>query len=241
MGDVYPYTASSTSLRTLLPGLGARGRASTRMLKRLRGPGRARAHPRASWRRRRPARACSSAIGLGERHDRVLPEAARTPRASGSPRSRPAAGIDPLDAVFELLSRCRRRGVHDPLPARRGATCDGRSSHPAVMIGSDGSALAPYGEHGGGKPHPRSYGTFPRVLGEYAREQRVLTLPQAVHKMTALPARRLGLRDRGEIRVGARADLVVFDAAPRRRPRDLRRSASLSGRASSTCSSTAAS
>ncbi|HEU5319912.1 MAG TPA: amidohydrolase family protein, partial [Methylomirabilota bacterium] len=83
--------------------------------------------------------------------------------------------------------------------------------HPRVMIGSDGSALAPYGELGTGTPHPRSYGTFPRVLGEYAREQRLLTLPQAVHKMTGLPARRLRLRDRGEIRVGARADLVVLD------------------------------
>jgi N-acyl-D-amino-acid deacylase len=82
------------------------------------------------------------------------------------------------------------------------------------MIGSDGSALATSGEMSAGKPHPRSYGTFPRVLGEYVREQRVLTLPEAVHKMTGLPARRLGLRDRGQIRVEARADLVVFD--PRR-------------------------
>jgi N-acyl-D-amino-acid deacylase len=79
------------------------------------------------------------------------------------------------------------------------------------MIGSDGSALAPYGELGEGKPHPRSYGTFARVLGEYTRERRLLSLPQAVHKMTGLPARRLGLKDRGVIRVGARADLVVFD------------------------------
>ena len=86
-------------------------------------------------------------------------------------------------------------------------------AHPAVMIGSDGSALAPYGENAAGKPHPRSYGTFPRVLGHYTREQRVLTLAEAVHKMTGLPARRLGLRDRGEIRQGARADLVVLDPA----------------------------
>jgi N-acyl-D-aspartate/D-glutamate deacylase len=84
--------------------------------------------------------------------------------------------------------------------------------HPRVMIGSDGYALAPTGELAGGKPHPRSYGTFPRVLGEYAREQRLLSLPQAIHKMTGLPAQRLGLRDRGHIRVGAKADLVVFDA-----------------------------
>ena len=82
------------------------------------------------------------------------------------------------------------------------------------MIGSDGSSLAPYGELGSGRHHPRSYGTFPRVLGHYAREERFLSLPQAVHKMTGLPARRLGLRDHGVIRVDAKADLVVLD--PRR-------------------------
>jgi len=85
-------------------------------------------------------------------------------------------------------------------------------THPQVMIGSDGSSLATTGEMSAGKPHPRSYGTFPRVLGHYARDERVLSLAEAVHKMTGLPARRLGLKDRGEIRVGAKADLVVFDA-----------------------------
>ena len=56
--------------------------------------------------------------------------------------------------------------------------------HPAVMIGSDGSAMAPTGPLGEGKAHPRNYGTFVRVLGKYAREEGTLTLPQAVHKMT---------------------------------------------------------
>jgi N-acyl-D-amino-acid deacylase len=80
-----------------------------------------------------------------------------------------------------------------------------------TMVGSDSLSL-----HGGpgphpGKPHPRSYGTFPRVLGEYVRDQRLLSLGQAIHKMTGLPARRLRLTDRGVIRTGARADLVIFD------------------------------
>ena len=81
-------------------------------------------------------------------------------------------------------------------------------AHPLTMIASDGRLSQP----GDGHPHPRAYGTFPRVLGEYVREQRVLTLPQAVHKMTQLPAERLGLPDRGVLRVGAFADMVVFDA-----------------------------
>ncbi len=82
-------------------------------------------------------------------------------------------------------------------------------SHPLAMIASDGRLSTP----GEGHPHPRAYGTFPRVLGEYVREQGVLTLPHAIHKMTQMPAQRLGLADRGVLRVGAIADVVIFDAA----------------------------
>lgn len=82
-------------------------------------------------------------------------------------------------------------------------------AHPFAMIASDGRLSSP----GEGHPHPRAYGTFPRVLGVYVREQGVLTLPQAVHKMSGMPAARLGLVDRGMLRVGAFADIVVFDAA----------------------------
>lgn len=84
-------------------------------------------------------------------------------------------------------------------------------SHPAVMIGSDAGARATYGELSRGKPHPRAYGTFPRVFEKYVREQRLLTLEQAVYKMTGLPAARWGLWDRGLIRPGFAADLVLFD------------------------------
>ena len=80
---------------------------------------------------------------------------------------------------------------------------------PHTMIASDGRLSRP----GDGHPHPRAYGTFPRVLGEYVREQKLLALETAVHKMTQMPAQRLRLADRGVLRVGAAADVVVFDAA----------------------------
>jgi N-acyl-D-amino-acid deacylase len=78
--------------------------------------------------------------------------------------------------------------------------------HPSTMIGSDGVPA-------GSKPHPRLWGTFPRVLGRYTRELGVLTLPDAVHRMTGLPAATFGLIDRGVLREGAFADIVVFDPA----------------------------
>jgi N-acyl-D-aspartate/D-glutamate deacylase len=82
---------------------------------------------------------------------------------------------------------------------------------PWVAIASDGTALRPDGVLGQGLPHPRSYGTNPRVLGKYVREERNLTLEDAVRKMTSLPAQILRLKDRGLVRDGFWADLVVFD------------------------------
>src|SRR2546421_742441 len=79
------------------------------------------------------------------------------------------------------------------------------------MVGSDGPCVAPYGITGQGKPHPRLYGTFPRVLGHYARDLDILGLPQAVYKMTGGAAAALGLADRCTISEGKAADLVLFD------------------------------
>ena len=83
--------------------------------------------------------------------------------------------------------------------------------HPLVGVGSDGSALAPYGPLGKGKPHPRSYGTFPRVLGKYVREERVAPLEAMVRKMTSVPAARFGISRRGALKAGNFADIVIFD------------------------------
>ncbi|MDH5603290.1 MAG: D-aminoacylase [Cyclobacteriaceae bacterium] len=79
--------------------------------------------------------------------------------------------------------------------------------HPWTMIGSDGTLSNP----GNGHPHPRAYGTFPRILGLYVREMKVLTLEQAIHKMTGLSAERLGLKDRGFLRTSYKADIVIFN------------------------------
>ena len=81
--------------------------------------------------------------------------------------------------------------------------------HPQTMIASDGRLSQP----GDGHPHPRAYGTFPRVLGVYVRDQKLMTLEVALHKMTEMPAKRLGLSDRGVLRAGNVADVVIFDAS----------------------------
>ena len=81
---------------------------------------------------------------------------------------------------------------------------------PYVMIGSDGAARAHYGPLSAGKPHPRTYGTFPRVLARYVKKG-VLGMAEAIAKMTSMPARKIGLKGRGMISRGAYADIVVFD------------------------------
>jgi N-acyl-D-amino-acid deacylase len=82
---------------------------------------------------------------------------------------------------------------------------------PLALVGSDGNCVAPYGTVGKGLPHPRFYGTFPRILSRYVREQNVLPLERAIQKMTGATARALKLKDRGLLREGFRADVAIFD------------------------------
>jgi N-acyl-D-amino-acid deacylase len=84
-------------------------------------------------------------------------------------------------------------------------------AHPQVVAGSDSSAIAPYGILSAGKPHPRCYGTFPKYLGTYVRQEKLLSAEAMIRKMTSLPAEMFGLTDRGALRPGAFADLVIFD------------------------------
>jgi len=84
-------------------------------------------------------------------------------------------------------------------------------AHPLGMVCSDGGNYAPYGPLSGSSPHPRAYGTFPRLIGHYVRDARALSLELAVQKVTSMPATKLGLEGRGVIRTAAFADLVAFD------------------------------
>jgi N-acyl-D-aspartate/D-glutamate deacylase len=118
-----------------------------------------------------------------------------------------ARGLEPLDAACEYLVADEG---HTRVIMTAMAEDDVREilQSPSVLIGSDGTALAPYGVTGQGKPHPRYYGTFPRVLGHYVRELGLLSLPEAIRKMTGASAAALGLVKRGLIQEGFRADLA---------------------------------
>jgi N-acyl-D-amino-acid deacylase len=84
-------------------------------------------------------------------------------------------------------------------------------THPLVGVGCDGWALAPYGPLSKGKPHPRSYGNFPRVLGKYIREEKILPMAEMLKKMTSVPAKNFGFTHRGALQKGYFADIVIFD------------------------------
>lgn len=120
-------------------------------------------------------------------------------------------GLEPTPAAGARLvvEAVRRGGTSAIFHAMAEEDVERIMRHPVTMIASDGRLTEP----GRGHPHPRWYGTFPRVLGRYVRERGVLTLEDAVRKMTALPAARMGLRMRGQIREDWFADLVVFHPA----------------------------
>jgi N-acyl-D-amino-acid deacylase len=197
--DQYPYTASSTGLAVTIPNWVHEG-GRLAMCERLKDPA-VRARIRDEY------------VETGRNWDRiVIARARRRPEWSGRTVADLAgeAGKDPLEWTCDAL--IEHEGdvaiVHHSMNED-----DVRfvMAKPYVAIGSDSSANAPYGPLSFGKPHPRSYGTFPRVLGRYARDEGVLTLEDAVRKMTSLTATHLRLADRGEIRIGAWADVVVFD------------------------------
>jgi N-acyl-D-aspartate/D-glutamate deacylase len=118
---------------------------------------------------------------------------------------------DPLDVLFDLLIE-ENGSVSTVYAHHEERDMNLAMQQPWCSIGSDGSALAISGPLKRGNPHPRNFGTFPRVLGRYVREQGLLSLEDAVRKMTSLNAAKIGIYDRGILRPGMMADLTVFDS-----------------------------
>jgi N-acyl-D-aspartate/D-glutamate deacylase len=123
-----------------------------------------------------------------------------------------ARGRDPIDVVCDYL--IEDKGATRVLITSI-ADDDIREivRSPTALVGSDGNCVADYGVTSQGMPHPRFYGTFPRIIGQYVGEHRLLSLESAVRKMTGATAEALRLRDRGLIKEGHRADITIFDPA----------------------------
>lgn len=204
--DQYPYTAASNPLRNLFPSWLQEGGIDA-MLSRLGNPDmRARL-------REETARAGLNNFGRIPSWDAVrISISPDQPQFAGMTVAGIAAarGVDPLDAALDYIvaDRGQTRVLVTSISEDDVRTL---IRSPSVMVGSDGNSVAPYGITGQGKPHPRFYGTFPRILGRYVREEGLLPIETAIHKMTGASAAALGLADRGVLCPGAAADVAVFD------------------------------
>jgi len=203
--DQYPYTASQTGITALIPQWAQEG-GRDQMLARINSP-----------ETREPIKAEVVAKilydrGGGDPKNVFISRNSWDPDMAGKNLAELTieAGMEPTpenaaDVVFDIVRGGGATAVYHAIGPQ---DVDRIMQHPATAIGSDG----PVGVFGKGAPHPRQYGTFARVLGYYTRERGVLTLEQAVRKMSSQTARRLGIHDRGLITEGYFADIAVFDA-----------------------------
>jgi len=201
--DRYPYVAYATGLSNLFP-TWARAGGSSAFIRRLEDPAQLPAIERFT----------RAKVALLGSWDAVQISSTRT-AANAYARGRrlgelaQSRGEEPFALTVRLIVEERNSvgmigfGMSEENTA-------GILAHPLGMVCSDGGSYAPYGPLSGGSPHPRGYGTFPRLIGYYVRSG-ALSLELAVFKATALPARKISLADRGVIRPGAFADLVAFD------------------------------
>tara|TARA_B100000614_G_scaffold258358_1_gene280318 strand:+ start:825 stop:2441 length:1617 start_codon:yes stop_codon:yes gene_type:complete len=202
--DQYPYTASQTGLKALIPQW-AQEDGDDRMIQRIKSPetrniiknevinkilyGRGGGHPKNIFISRNSWDPSMTGKNLAQ----------LTQEAGLEPTPENAAEI-----VFDILEKGYVTAVYHAINPD---DVDRIMQHPATAIGSDG----PLGIFGEGTPHPRQYGAFARVLGYYVRDRRILTLEQAIRKMSSQSAKRLGIQDRGLIATGFFADIAIFD------------------------------
>ncbi len=201
--DQYPYTAGSTMLQSVLPPWAQVG-GVPQVLERLRDP--------ATRREIQAAMAADPEHGQnllrGSRWDEILIASVKTApnkvyEGKNLQQIAHMRGEEPLESVFNLLleEECAVAMITFSMAEEDVRTV---MRHPATMVGTDG-----IWSHG--KPHPRIYGTYPRILGMYVREEKLLSLEEAVRKMTSFPAQKFGLWKKGIVREGMDADLVIFD------------------------------
>jgi N-acyl-D-amino-acid deacylase len=212
--NVYPYTRGNNNLASIIPPWAHEG-GTSKMLERLKDP----------QLRERLKRDIRSGIpgwynhytAVGGDWSRMLISA--DSRFAGLTMDRVlalrAGDLDPppdaLDTLFDLLLE-HEGSVSTVYAHHTDEDMTLALRQPWCSIGSDGSAFAVDGPLRRGNPHPRNFGTFPRVLGLYVREQRLLPLEDAIRKMTSLNAQRLGILDRGLLRPGMCADITIFNA-----------------------------
>jgi len=202
--DRYPYIASATGLSTLFP-IWSREGGTEGFLARLKDP---------AFDARIRAHLAEQERGYGSWDKILISDVA-------SDKNRALEGMNVLEAARQagkvpyefmrdlLIEESDRVGMvsfygHEDNLKRI-------LSHPLVGIGADSEAVAPYGPLSQGKPHPRTYGTFPRALGKYVREEKIVPLEEMIRKMTAMPAGQMGFVRRGMLKVGWAADVCVFD------------------------------
>lgn len=201
--DAYPYTAGSTHLAGLLPSWLSEGNWA-QMARRLQDTG------------ARHALREQAQDFLGSRHPRRIMITSVDSVANQSLVGKTVAevarerGVSEIDCVVELILEEENHIIVVAFDMCE-EDVEQVLAHPLGAVASDTLALASTEESATGRPHPRCYGTFPRVLGRYVREKGLLPLEEAVRKMTSLPAQRLGLYTRGVIAQDMAADLVVFD------------------------------
>ena len=203
--DLYPYTASATAIQAALMPTWAQEGGQADILKRLRDP---------VTRRRILVETFQLLLnerGGGDAHNVQLSRCDWNPALAGKRldevavgRGKSASLEDAADTVLWLVENGGCGGIYFAIDE---ADIQRVLKHPASMIASDGQVVL----FGRASPHPRSYGTFARVLGRYVRDLKVLSLEDAIRKMTSFPAQRIGLTDRGLLREGMKADLVMFD------------------------------
>ena len=220
--DAYPYTAGSTYLASILPPWAHEG-GEEKLKERCKDP-KTRAKLREFIERRDDWENFVKQAGW---EGIIIAYSPSHPEFEGKSIAEISKSLrkDPYNLIFDIIAEDGLKAMMIVFVMNE-KDVDKIVSHPYVMIGTDGLDV------GVGRPHPRAYGTFPRVLKIYVREKRVISLEEAIRKMSSLPAQKLRLKDRGLIREGCWADIVIFDPKtisdeatyeePRRKPKGIK-------------------